>query len=263
MSSTRHSSDQEQALFEAVTKLGLPRFDDQNEENPHGVAPTARNIKDGKRQSSAVAYLGPARQRPISTIIGDAQVAQLILNGKRAEGVRYRKDGNEQTVIGDKIVLSAGVYHSPQILMLSGIGPRAELERHGIPVVHCPGRRRRKLSGSSGGHDDAQSEDRRRPAPSARPLDLQAVFQKRSGARLSRLSYHSARDHHCVRHRRHDRFFLSFVGADQPRQADVASAIRPTCRSSIRGCSSIRRIIQAMLAAMKFVQQVSENRADE
>jgi choline dehydrogenase len=127
---------QEQALLEAVTRLGLPKFDDQNEPNPHGIAPTARNIKDGKRQSSAVAYLGPARRRPNLTIIGDAQVAGLILNGKRAEGVWYRKDGNEQTVMGDRIVLSAGVYHSPQILMLSGIGPRAELERHGISVVH-------------------------------------------------------------------------------------------------------------------------------
>lgn len=53
----------EQALLDTVTKLGLPRFDDQNEANPHGIAPTARNIKDGKRQSSAVAYLGPARGR--------------------------------------------------------------------------------------------------------------------------------------------------------------------------------------------------------
>ena len=53
--------DQEQAFLDALVKLGVPRFDDQNVENPHGVAPTARNIKDGKRQSAAVAYLGPAR----------------------------------------------------------------------------------------------------------------------------------------------------------------------------------------------------------
>ena len=58
-----------------LMKLGVPRFDDQNVENPHGVAPTARNIKDGKRQSAAVAYLGPARARSNLTVIGDAQVA--------------------------------------------------------------------------------------------------------------------------------------------------------------------------------------------
>jgi choline dehydrogenase-like flavoprotein len=55
--------EQEQALLDALIKLGVPRFDDQNIENPFGVAPTARNIKDGKRQSAAVAYLGPARSR--------------------------------------------------------------------------------------------------------------------------------------------------------------------------------------------------------
>jgi choline dehydrogenase len=129
-------SGTEQALLDAVTKLGLPRFDDQNEANPHGIAPTARNIKDGKRQSSAVAYLGLARGRPNLKIIGDAQVISLILHGKKVEGVRYKKDGNEQIASADKVVLSAGVYHSPQILMLSGIGPGAELERHHITVVH-------------------------------------------------------------------------------------------------------------------------------
>ena len=126
----------EQALLKAVTMLGLPRFDDQNEPNPYGIAPTARNIKDGKRQSSAIAYLGPARARRNLAIIGDAQVTSLILSGKTVSGVRYRIAGNEHTATADKVVLSAGVYHSPQILMLSGIGPRDELERHGISVVH-------------------------------------------------------------------------------------------------------------------------------
>ena len=126
----------EQALLDAVSRLGLPRFDDQNDPNPYGIAPTARNIKDGKRQSAAVAYLGPARQRANLTIIGAAQVVSLILGGKKAQGVRYRKEGSEFTASADQIVLSAGVYHSPQILMLSGIGPRAELERHGIAVAH-------------------------------------------------------------------------------------------------------------------------------
>ena len=129
-------SGPEQAFLEAVTKLGLPRFDDQNVADPYGIAPTARNIKDGRRQSSAVAYLGPARERPNLRIIGGAQVTSLIVRGAKVEGVRYHKDGNENTVVANKIVLSAGVYHSPQILMLSGIGPQAELERHRIAVVH-------------------------------------------------------------------------------------------------------------------------------
>jgi choline dehydrogenase len=130
-------SGQEQALLEAASKLGLPRFNDQNEPNPYGIAPTARNIKNGKRQSSAVAYLGPARGRPNLTIVGSAAVTSLLVRGRKAEAVRYRKDGGEHSVTADNVVLSAGAYHSPQILMLSGIGPRAELERHGISVVHA------------------------------------------------------------------------------------------------------------------------------
>jgi choline dehydrogenase len=70
------------------------------------------------------------------TIIADAPVVSLVLSGKRAEGVRYEKDGQIQTAMGGQILLTSGVYHSPQILMLSGIGPESELKKHGIPVVH-------------------------------------------------------------------------------------------------------------------------------
>jgi choline dehydrogenase len=130
-------SAQEQATLDALIKLGIPRFEDQNIPNPHGVAPRASNIKNGQRQSAAVAYLEPARKRANLTIIDEAQVTALVLEGNKANGVCYRKHGQEHTVMADKIVLSAGVYHSPQILMLSGIGPRAELARHGIKVVHA------------------------------------------------------------------------------------------------------------------------------
>jgi choline dehydrogenase len=130
-------SAQEQALLEALTKLGIPRFEDQNIPNPHGVAPRASNIKNGRRQSAAVAYLEPARARANLTIIDEAQVTAVILKGNKAQGLRYRKANQECTVMADKVLLSAGVYHSPQILMLSGIGPPSELERHGIPVIHA------------------------------------------------------------------------------------------------------------------------------
>jgi choline dehydrogenase len=130
-------SAQEQATLEALIKLGIPRFEDQNIPNPYGVAPRASNIKNGRRQSAAVVYLEPARKRTNLTIIDEAQVTSVILNGNKAQGLRYRKAGQECTVTGDKVVLSAGVYHSPQILMLSGIGPRSELKRHGIPVIHA------------------------------------------------------------------------------------------------------------------------------
>ena len=128
--------EQEKALLETLEKLGIPRFLDQNIPNPFGVAPVARNSKAGKRQSATVMYLDPARQRSNLTIIDEAAATSLALNGKRVAGVRYRKDGEEHAVTAEKVVLSAGVYHSPQILMLSGIGPRAQLASHGIPVIH-------------------------------------------------------------------------------------------------------------------------------
>ena len=132
--------EQEQALLETLEKLGVPRFLDQNIANPHGVAPVARNVKDGKRLSAAMAYLEPARQRPNLVVHGDAQVVSLTFEGKTVTGVRYRKEDREHQVSAEKVVLSAGVYHSPQILMLSGIGPGAELKRLGIPeVVELPG----------------------------------------------------------------------------------------------------------------------------
>ncbi|HLN86459.1 MAG TPA: GMC family oxidoreductase, partial [Candidatus Limnocylindrales bacterium] len=127
--------EQEQALLEALDKLGVPRFLDQNIPNPCGVAPVARNIKEGRRQSATVAYLNPARDRSNLTVIDQSQVGSLLLDGKTATGVRYRKDGRDCNVTADKVVLSAGVYHSPQILMLSGIGPSTQLKQHGIPVV--------------------------------------------------------------------------------------------------------------------------------
>jgi len=127
--------EQELALLESLDKLGVPRFIDQNIPNPYGVAPVARNIKDGRRQSATVAYLDPARHRPNLTVVDESQVGFLLLNGKTAIGVRYRKDGRDYSATADEIALSAGVYHSPQILMLSGIGPSAQLKQLRIPVV--------------------------------------------------------------------------------------------------------------------------------
>jgi choline dehydrogenase len=126
----------EKALVEGAGFLGLPLCPDHNVPNPFGVVPAARNIKDGRRQSTAVAYLEPARSRTNLTIIAEALVVSLKLAGTKAEGVHYEKDGQIHTALSNQIVLSAGVYHTPQILMLSGIGPRAELERHGIQIAH-------------------------------------------------------------------------------------------------------------------------------
>ncbi|MBI2360166.1 MAG: GMC family oxidoreductase N-terminal domain-containing protein [Deltaproteobacteria bacterium] len=131
------SSAAVQAFIERSLAMGLPLCPDLNVANPLGVCASPYNIKDGKRQSTVVAYLNGARGRSNLTIIDQAQVVSIEFNGTKAEGVRCEKDGKMRTAKGRQIVLCAGVYHTPQILMLSGVGPEEELKRLGIPVVHA------------------------------------------------------------------------------------------------------------------------------
>ena len=123
------------AFMEAARSLGLPEGD-VNDPNPYGLCTSPFNIKDGMRQSTTVAYLDPARGRPNLTVVADAPVISLSLSGNRVTGVHYEKGGQRATATGAEVVLTAGAFHSPHILMLSGIGPAAELERHGIAVLH-------------------------------------------------------------------------------------------------------------------------------
>jgi len=124
------------AFIDSALHMGLPRCEDINRPDAIGVSLAPYNIKNGKRQSTTVAYLNPARSRPNLKVIAEAPVAALKLAGRKVEGVVYRKGGQLETARADKIVLAAGVFHSPQILMLSGIGPAVELKRHGIRAVH-------------------------------------------------------------------------------------------------------------------------------
>jgi choline dehydrogenase-like flavoprotein len=125
-----------QAFINRAMDMGMPLCPDLNVPEPFGVCGSAYNIKDGARQSTTVAYLDPARSRPNLDIVDEALVLSLKLSGRRVEGVEYRKDGQTVVATGDRVVLSAGAYHSPQILTLSGIGPSAELKRLGITPTH-------------------------------------------------------------------------------------------------------------------------------
>jgi choline dehydrogenase len=124
-----------QAFIDRARDMGLPLCLDLNVPEPYGICATPYNIKNGKRQSTVVAYLDDARERPNLTIIDEAPVIGLKLSGTKVEGVRYEKNGELHTAEGGQIVLAAGVYHTPQIMMLSGIGPEKELKRLGIPVA--------------------------------------------------------------------------------------------------------------------------------
>jgi len=124
------------ALLLAAERLSIPRCADVNTPNPIGVVIFPRTVKDGLRQSTSVAYLGPARARPNLAIRAEAPVSRLEVAGGRVTRVHYRVTGGEQAVTADHVVLCAGVFRTPQILMMSGIGPKAELHRHGIPLRH-------------------------------------------------------------------------------------------------------------------------------
>ena len=93
--------------------------------------------RNGERCSAAAAYLHPVMTRKNLTVVTGAHATGVVLDGKRATGVRYRKDGREATVEARReVILSGGTFNSPQLLLLSGIGPADELRRHGIPVAH-------------------------------------------------------------------------------------------------------------------------------
>jgi choline dehydrogenase len=124
------------ALHEAAHAFGLPDCHDLNVPEPYGICSFPSNQRDGKRLSTAVAYLDPARGRDNLTVRPETQVTRLVLDGSRVRGVEIASSEGLELVESDEVVLTAGVYHSPQLLLLSGIGPVAEVERVGLRVRH-------------------------------------------------------------------------------------------------------------------------------
>ena len=125
------------AFVEACEKVGIQNNLDYNGEKQIGASISQCTIKNGKRCSGAVAFLKPVLRRPNLTAITRAHVTKIIFDGNKAIGVEYIKNGKIQTVRSKKeIILSAGAFQSPQILMLSGIGDPNILKEHGIDVVH-------------------------------------------------------------------------------------------------------------------------------
>lgn len=122
--------------LEAAINLGYPKNEDYNGVRQEGVGHFQLTMRNGRRCSSAVAYLGPARRRSNLTILTHCPAEKLLFEGARATGVRVRHNGTPKTITARKeIVLSAGAIGSPQLLMVSGVGAPDELSRHGISVV--------------------------------------------------------------------------------------------------------------------------------
>src|SRR5207248_2674066 len=110
--------------------------DDFNGATQEGVGWHQTTTRNGKRCSTAVAYLRPAMQRANLQVITEALTEKILFDGRRATGVLFRRGGEMVTArAAREIILCGGAVNSPQLLMLSGIGPQDHLAEHGIPVV--------------------------------------------------------------------------------------------------------------------------------
>jgi choline dehydrogenase len=124
------------AFIDAAVETGLPYNRDFNGATQEGVGLFQTTTRKGRRASTSVAYLGPAKNRPNLSIETSAQASRILFEGRRAVGLEYRRGAELKRVRARKEVLvSSGAYNSPQLLQLSGVGPADLLRRHGIEVV--------------------------------------------------------------------------------------------------------------------------------
>ncbi|QLY33412.1 GMC family oxidoreductase N-terminal domain-containing protein [Nocardia huaxiensis] len=136
----RYTHELTEGWIDAAVAHGLKRNDDFNGAEQEGAGRYQVTCKNGRRWSTADGYLRPALGRPNLTVRTYALATGVVLEGTRAVGVSYRQRGQELIAYADgEVILSGGAINSPQLLMLSGIGPAAHLREHGIdPVVDLP-----------------------------------------------------------------------------------------------------------------------------
>jgi choline dehydrogenase len=126
-----------EAFIQAAVATGLPRNEDFNGAEQDGAGYHQTTTRNGRRCSTAVGYLRPAMKRPNLRVITNALSERIIFDGTRATGVEFRRNGVPAIVRASReIILCGGAINSPQLLMLSGVGPRDHLADLGIPVVH-------------------------------------------------------------------------------------------------------------------------------
>ena len=125
----------QEAFYRACLDAGYPHDPDMNNPDSTGVGPVPFNTREGVRMSTALTYLDPARHRLNLTVKGGALARRVLFEDGRAVGVEVESGGDRFEVYGDQTVLAAGGIATPQLLMLSGIGPADQLSSHGIPVV--------------------------------------------------------------------------------------------------------------------------------
>jgi choline dehydrogenase-like flavoprotein len=124
-------------FVQAGVQAGFPANNDFNGADQEGVGMYQVTHRRGERFSAAKAYLAPALSRPNLEVITNAHTTRVLMEGKRAVGIEYVQRGTKHELRAAlEVIVCAGTLQSPQVLMLSGIGPAAHLREHGIAVVH-------------------------------------------------------------------------------------------------------------------------------
>ena len=132
-----HQSPVNELFLQAAAANGIALNPDYNGTEQAGAFQYQVTHKNGERCSAAKAFLTPNLSRPNLKVITHAVSAKVTLEGRRATGVAYHQGGALQTVQARReVILSAGAFGSPQLLLLSGIGPAGELQKVGVPVMH-------------------------------------------------------------------------------------------------------------------------------
>ena len=124
------------AFIDAAAATGFPRNDDFNGATQEGTGYYQATARNGRRASTATAYLRPAEKRGNLKLEVNALATRVLFEGRRAVGVEYRCGNEIHQVRANEIIVSGGTFNSPQLLQLSGVGPRTLLESHGIALVH-------------------------------------------------------------------------------------------------------------------------------
>lgn len=127
----------QKSLYSAVQDLGLPLVDDIQVRPRQGIGKILSTIKKGVRQNVAAAYLSPIRDRPNLKVLKKTLAIKLLIDSNKVYGVKVFRDGTYQKISANKeVIVSAGAINSPQLLMLSGIGPKENLDQVGITIRH-------------------------------------------------------------------------------------------------------------------------------
>ncbi|MGV1757288.1 GMC family oxidoreductase [Rhizobium sp. A22-96] len=124
-----------EVFLEAAQQAGHPLNADFNGARQNGVGLYTFTQKGGERVTAEGAYLDPVRHRPNLTVMSEAEVTRVMFDGRKATGIAFRRGGQQGTLDAREVILSAGSFVSPHLLMLSGIGNARDLARHGIPVI--------------------------------------------------------------------------------------------------------------------------------